>query len=227
MRIAFIGICLVGMVGCAVDSAVAPVIELKADNGWLGVMQAGSRFVYCDSCPKPTPKTPFNAPEETPRATSSSSAARGRILREGAGAPKKTVATPRPTKRKEVKKIVRPTRTEAFGELLYITHFGFDSAEVSSTEKVLIRQRVLKFYRSPGTITLIGYTDNRGDKRYNDWLAMRRALAVKEYLVKNGMDPRRIKVTAFGKCCYLQMNSTRAGRLANRRVEIRRAAGRG
>ena len=226
MRIVFTGICLVSLVGCAVNSAIAPVLDLKTDNQRLGVMQSGSQFVYCNTCPKPTPKTPFNAPEATTGTSSSSPAARGRILREGTRPPK-TVATPRPAKRIKVKKIVKPTRTEAFGELLYITHFGFDSAEVSSTEKVLIRQRVLKFYRSPGTITLIGYTDNRGDKRYNDWLAMRRALAVKEYLVKNGMDPRRIKVTAFGKCCYLQMNSTRAGRLANRRVEIRRAVGRG
>ncbi len=221
MRIVFTGIFLVGLAGCAVDSAIAPVVDLKTDTRRFGVMQIDShnhseypQFVYCDVCPGPTTKTPFNSSVMT------DAPVRGLIVRD------EPEVVAKPHERKPAK-IVKATPEDTYGELLYIAHFGFDSAEISMNEKILIRQRVLRFHKSPGKITLIGYTDNRGSKRYNDWLAMKRAEAVKEYLVKNGMDPERINVTSFGKCCYLQMNSTRAGRLANRRVEIRRAVDRG
>ena len=49
------------------------------------------------------------------------------------------------------------------------------------------------------TITLEGHTDEQGSREYNLALGEKRATAVRDYLVINGIDPDRIKVISYGK----------------------------
>ena len=69
-------------------------------------------------------------------------------------------------------------------------------------------------------IRVIGYTDNIGSKRYNDKLAYRRALAIKNYLVNHGINSSRIVITGKGKTEYLVENNTEIDRFTNRRAEF-------
>jgi outer membrane protein OmpA-like peptidoglycan-associated protein len=69
-------------------------------------------------------------------------------------------------------------------------------------------------------VSVDGYTDAVGSENYNQRLSMRRAEAVKRYLVANGVDESRIGVRALGESNPVGDNSTAEGRAENRRVEI-------
>ncbi len=69
-------------------------------------------------------------------------------------------------------------------------------------------------------IEIDGYTDNIGDEKYNLELSKKRAQAVKDLLVKYGINPNRIITKGFGEKYPLVPNDTYTNRALNRRVEI-------
>ena len=60
----------------------------------------------------------------------------------------------------------------------------------------------------------------KGSDRINDDLSLRRANAVREYLVVRGVAPAAISATGFGSSRPVGDNKTAEGRAMNRRVEI-------
>ena len=66
-----------------------------------------------------------------------------------------------------------------------------------------------------------GHTDSIGTDAYNMKLSLRRAEAVKNYLVSEGISAKRIKVEGFGEANPVASNATAEGRAQNRRVELR------
>ncbi len=70
-------------------------------------------------------------------------------------------------------------------------------------------------------IEIAGHTDNTGSKEHNMELSQRRAEAVKQYLVKKGISPKRIKATGYGDTQPIATNDTPEGRAKNRRIEVR------
>jgi outer membrane protein OmpA-like peptidoglycan-associated protein len=69
-------------------------------------------------------------------------------------------------------------------------------------------------------VKIKGYTDNLGSKKYNDKLALKRAKAVKQYLVKLGVSPNRIIIDGAGKSEYIVSNNNELDRFTNRRAEF-------
>ena len=70
-------------------------------------------------------------------------------------------------------------------------------------------------------LSIIGHTDNDGDLKKNQELSEQRALAVKNYLIKNGVNSARITASGKGETEPLEPNSSASGKAANRRVEFR------
>jgi outer membrane protein OmpA-like peptidoglycan-associated protein len=66
-----------------------------------------------------------------------------------------------------------------------------------------------------------GYTDTSGSVSGNLKLSNARANAVLDYLVENGIDAARLTATGFGQESPSSSNKTRAGRVQNRRVEVK------
>mgnify|MGYP006077135211 CR=1 FL=1 len=66
-----------------------------------------------------------------------------------------------------------------------------------------------------------GYTDTSGSVSGNLKLSNSRANAVKDYLVANGIDAARLTAAGFGQDSPIVSNKTRAGRVQNRRVEVK------
>ncbi|MBT3091810.1 MAG: OmpA family protein [Candidatus Thiodiazotropha sp. (ex Lucina pensylvanica)] len=70
------------------------------------------------------------------------------------------------------------------------------------------------------TLLVEGHTDNVGSDSFNQDLSERRAISVKNALMQAGVDGSRIDTIGLGETQPITDNSTSAGRLKNRRVEI-------
>jgi OmpA-OmpF porin, OOP family len=70
-------------------------------------------------------------------------------------------------------------------------------------------------------ISIEGHTDNTGTPPGNQKLSEKRAAAVKNYLVKKGVDANRMSTSGYGQTKPVADNTTSAGRAANRRVEFK------
>jgi OOP family OmpA-OmpF porin len=71
------------------------------------------------------------------------------------------------------------------------------------------------------SVTVIGHTDNSGNRVANLALSRARADTVKGYLVNKGMDPANISTSGVGPDQPVASNDTYEGRSRNRRIEFR------
>jgi len=70
-------------------------------------------------------------------------------------------------------------------------------------------------------VRIEGHTDNVGKRKENLKLSQQRADAVKEYLVREGVEAAQLSAVGYGPKRPIASNATRAGRTLNRRVEFR------
>jgi outer membrane protein OmpA-like peptidoglycan-associated protein len=99
--------------------------------------------------------------------------------------------------------------------------FAFDESSLRPEDKEVLSRiagvlSTLKGYQ----IYVYGYTDDIGTKEYNLKLSDRRAKAVRDYLVANGLDPNIMTTKGYGKADPLVPGSSPQARAINRRVEI-------
>ena len=74
---------------------------------------------------------------------------------------------------------------------------------------------------NPSAVLMIrGYTDNRGSESANQRLSERRAKAVADYLIAQGIDASRLAYIGMGEADPIADNATAAGRQMNRRTEF-------
>jgi OOP family OmpA-OmpF porin len=69
-------------------------------------------------------------------------------------------------------------------------------------------------------VIAVGHTDNVGGDSYNQRLSVRRAEAVKAYLVSKGIESNRVYTEGKGEKQPVADNKTSEGRSKNRRVEV-------
>ena len=69
---------------------------------------------------------------------------------------------------------------------------------------------------------MAGYTDATGSRQVNERLSLRRAEAVRAFLVSAGVPADRLTARGYGPADPVASNATPAGRELNRRVEFRR-----
>lgn len=98
--------------------------------------------------------------------------------------------------------------------------FSFNDAALNPEAKKALLA-ALPVARQATKIVLRGRTDNIGNRAANERLALLRAAAVREFLVRHQVQAlHTIKLDTQGSCCYVAENSSREGRARNRRVEI-------
>ena len=101
--------------------------------------------------------------------------------------------------------------------------FEFKSSNLTSEAKEILDQIivVLKANRNWNKINIYGHTDNLGTPVINMETSEKRANAVKDYLVANGIDASKLVADGYGSAKPIATNDTPEGRAKNRRVEFR------
>ena len=98
--------------------------------------------------------------------------------------------------------------------------FDFDKAVVKPNSYGDVKNLADFMAQYPATnVEVAGHTDSVGPDAYNQKLSQRRADAVKQVLVKDGVAPSRITAVGYGESRPVADNATEAGRAVNRRVE--------
>lgn len=103
------------------------------------------------------------------------------------------------------------------------TYFDFDKAVLKPEGQAAIQQLAQQL-NSRGAnvqkITVVGNTDSKGSDAYNQKLSERRAAAVGNYLIENGVPASLIEAYGNGERNPVASNDTAEGRAQNRRVDI-------
>ena len=104
-----------------------------------------------------------------------------------------------------------------FGDVL----FDFDQASLKANSRDSVTTLANYLIKNPDRKVIVeGYTDSKGSASYNQGLSERRANAVKNALVRAGVEPSRIVAQGYGKEYPVADNATSSGRAQNRRVEV-------
>ena len=138
-------------------------------------------------------------------------------------------------KKKKVAVMQMDEQSGKYAEIVYETghelgnanlkvEFDFNSANIRKESHALLKElaNALKSNAlAKKQITIAGHTDTTGDDAYNMQLSVKRAQAVKKYLVAQHKVPStKLKVLGFGETMPVIDNKSKNNRQLNRRVEI-------
>ena len=100
-------------------------------------------------------------------------------------------------------------------------HFPFDSFAISGAEAARV-EAVAQFIQGHGSngVIVAGFTDERGTADYNRALGEKRAGAVREALIADGVDPSKVQTVSFGAEMPVDPASDESAWAKNRRGEF-------
>jgi outer membrane protein OmpA-like peptidoglycan-associated protein/uncharacterized protein YidB (DUF937 family) len=105
---------------------------------------------------------------------------------------------------------------------LNIINFASGASDVPAESRGILDQSAKAIAGAPaGTVLEIGgHTDNTGRPAANEALSARRAVAVRAYLLRQGVSADRLRAKGHGANQPIADNATDAGRFHNRRIEF-------
>ncbi len=111
----------------------------------------------------------------------------------------------------------------ALGIVLQNVQFKLNSGELTAESKGILDNVVnsLKARKDVTSVMVIGHTDSSGAASYNQSLSEKRAKAVMDYMVSQGVDSGILSSKGMGESAPIADNATADGRAKNRRVELK------
>jgi peptidoglycan-associated lipoprotein len=111
---------------------------------------------------------------------------------------------------------------EFAGELATVIYFEFDSSEVRAADQEIVSRHAMELGNNPGAqVRLEGHADERGSREYNIGLGERRAQAVRQMLLIQGVSADQISTVSFGEERPVSFGSSESDYAQNRRVEFK------
>lgn len=102
-----------------------------------------------------------------------------------------------------------------------VFYFPFDSSEVSSADRETITEHARFLASNPNVSVLIeGHADERGSREYNLALGERRAQAIEQLMLLQGMVKGQQEVISFGEERPAARGNDESAWRLNRRVEL-------
>lgn len=118
--------------------------------------------------------------------------------------------------------VVEAPEVRQVPELPAPTRFAFASSEIPGSDLRVLEEAARALLAADAwRIEVAGHTDAVGPELFNQGLSERRAQAVVDHLVAQGVDPRLLVLRGYGETSPAATNDTAEGRAVNRRVELR------
>jgi OOP family OmpA-OmpF porin len=108
-------------------------------------------------------------------------------------------------------------------KLAEVSGAGFQSGKTRLTDeaKAQMEQTVHTLQQFPALkVAVEGHSDSHGKAKYNQALSERRARAVADVLIEQGIAANRIAVRGYGESRPVADNKSDTGRARNRRVDV-------
>ena len=107
------------------------------------------------------------------------------------------------------------------GEMAMVIYFDFDSSEVRAQDQDLVSRHAMQLGNNRNSrVRLEGHADERGSREYNIGLGERRAQAVRQMLMIQGVSAAQISTVSFGEERPVEFGSSEDDYSQNRRVEF-------
>lgn len=117
--------------------------------------------------------------------------------------------------------VPEPTPTpDPFEGVTNVFYFEFDSSVLSADARSALTIYAEVLQENPESVRLEGHADERGSREYNMALGERRANAVRDFLILQGVDASLIETVSYGEERPASMGSNEAAWALNRRVEL-------
>lgn len=108
---------------------------------------------------------------------------------------------------------------------LKAVYFDYDSSSVRADQVSVLQANANLLKQAPNAyIQIAGHCDERGTQEYNLALGERRALSVREYLVKLGISGDRIVTISYGEESPADSGHSESAWSMNRRAEFNKAS---
>lgn len=102
-----------------------------------------------------------------------------------------------------------------------VFYFDFDDSALKPGARAELTKHAMNFKATPRNVRIDGHTDERGSREYNMALGERRANAVRDFLVLQGVDASLIEVVSYGEERPAAMGSNESSYGQNRRAEVK------
>lgn len=100
-------------------------------------------------------------------------------------------------------------------------NFTTDSADLNAEARGRLAEAVAVLRQNPEMrVRVEGHTDSRGAESYNQSLSEKRANAVMQYLIGQGVSAGRLESRGYGESSPIASNDTAEGQATNRRVDF-------
>ncbi len=100
-------------------------------------------------------------------------------------------------------------------------NFEYNSAMLTAQDRSILDSVVDILAQRPAfDVNVVGHTDSAGPDAYNQDLSLRRANAVRDYLISKGIPREKLSADGRGESEPVESNDTAEGRAMNRRVTL-------
>ncbi len=168
---------------------------------WLGIVFAALVLAACSSNDTKEQEAAAAAAEQAAQEAAAQEAAQQQAQAEAAASQREAEAA-----------------AAAVGTIFY---FDFDSSALTDEARSQVDAHIAALLGNNDSVRLEGHTDERGTREYNLALGERRANAVRDYMVANGVPSYRIETVSYGEENPVAYGSGESNWQQNRRVELK------
>ncbi|WP_299776339.1 OmpA family protein [uncultured Pseudoteredinibacter sp.] len=111
--------------------------------------------------------------------------------------------------------------SDQYAELDTVFYFDFDQSLLRPESRTALTGHAARLKSSGDNVRLEGHADDRGTREYNMALGERRANAVRDFLLLQGVSASQLETVSYGEERPAQDGTSDYARGQNRRVELK------